>query len=344
MLNKIVFRSIALPVLLVFISGAVRADSWLPPSKRKYYSDDKKYCLEVFPKRLESQLAYFEDKVAGRKDAGAAKGLKNNRSKAIFYVRGSIGYSKTVEFPLVNEVSPISALVSGDGRYVVTFDNWHSAGYGDDVVVIYRSDGTLVRKFGLEDLFTNADIGTFKHTTSSIWWGEDHFIDDKKEILHLKAGDKGRAREVTIDLKTGNPLEPKRDLFPELQIIPKVELELVDTADNQSPGAEFCTVPGTKFDLTDATRTPSQQLRSKFKRLTLPGYPPIALATRAEGKVVVEVVVSKTGKLICARTLSGHPLLRMAALQAVKLWEFEPLETAEGSKIVGTFAISFKLR
>ena len=85
--------------------------------------------------------------------------------------------------------------------------------------------------------------------------------------------------------------------------------------------------------------------RKKFERLTLPGYPPIALAARVEGKVVVEVVVSKTGDLICARTLTGHPLLTAMTLRAVKLWEFEPVDTDEGSsKVVSTFAINFKLR
>jgi len=317
--------SIAPLLIIAFFCSSVRADSWVPAHRKEYFSSDRKYRLDVIPKKLERRS-------------------KNNRAKAIFYVRESIGYSKKHEFPLVNEVSPVSALVSGDGRYVVTFDNWASVGHGDDVVVIYRSDGTLLRKFGLEELFTRADIGTFKRTTGSIWWGADHYIDDKKEILHLKAGDKELSREVTIDLKTGNPLEPMRDLFPELQISPKVELELVDRTDTPSPG-EFCEASDTKFDLADATRIPSQQLRTRFKRLTLPGYPPIAMAARAEGKVMVEVVVAKTGKLLCARTLSGHPLLASPTIRAVQFWEFEPLDTAENAaKVVGTFAIGFKLR
>lgn len=174
--------------------------------------------------------------------------------------------------------------------------------------------------------------------------GADHYIDDKKEVLHLKAGDKERTREVTIDLKTGNPLEPMRDLFKELQINPKVELELVDRTDTPSP-REFWRGLESKFDLADATRILSQQLRTRFKRLTLPGYPPIAQVARAEGKVMVEVVVAKTGKLLCARTLSGHPLLASPTIRAVQFWEFEPLDMAENAaKIVGTFAISFKLR
>lgn len=78
---------------------------------------------------------------------------------------------------------------------------------------------------------------------------------------------------------------------------------------------------------------------------SLPGYAPIAVAARVEGKVMVEVVVAKTGKLLCARTLSGHPLLASPAMKAVQSWEFESLDTAENAaKVVGTFAISFKLR
>src|SRR5262245_35300929 len=193
-------RTISVLLFFAFVCSTVRADMWALPSKRRYYSADKKYCLEVIPKELESQLKYFEDKAAGRPNAGAVKNVKDNRAKAIFYVNASNGYAKKSEFPLVNEVSPVEALVSADGQHVVTFDNWHSVGYGDDVVVIYRSDGTLVKKFGLADLFTKSDIQHFPHSVSSIWWGSDHYIDDKKGILHLKAGREEERRELTIEL------------------------------------------------------------------------------------------------------------------------------------------------
>ena len=134
---------------LTFISiGAfasiANADTWALPKKEKYYSPNKEFYLEVTPKKLESQLKYFRDKVEGRENAGASKEEKDNRAKASFYARRAEGgYSKKWDFSLVNEVSPVSALVSSKGDYVVTFDNWHSVGYGDDVVVIYRSDGVL---------------------------------------------------------------------------------------------------------------------------------------------------------------------------------------------------------
>jgi hypothetical protein len=197
------------------------ADTWLLPEKRKYYSPNKKFYLEVTPKELESQLKYFEDKVEGREDAGARKGVKGNVARAALYARGEGGgYLKRQEFRLVNEVSPVSALVSDGGAYVVTFDNWHAAGYGDDVVVIYGYDGTLIRKFGLEDLLTPRDIGKLPRSVSSIWWGGEHYIDEAKGLLVLKVVSNGKLweagvtyQELRIELATGRPLEPKRDLF-----------------------------------------------------------------------------------------------------------------------------------
>src|SRR5882762_8180901 len=153
--HRTAFSILFLFVWLIGLPIRVHGDEWRLPKKEKYYSPNKKYYLEVTPKKLESQLKYFEDKVDNKENAGAFPRLKDNRAKGAFYVRASDGsYSRKAKFPLVNEVSPVEAVVSNDGKYFVTFDNWHSVGYGDDVVVIYRSDGSVKRKFGLEELLT----------------------------------------------------------------------------------------------------------------------------------------------------------------------------------------------
>jgi len=179
--------SIVLAVLTIGALGSAHPDSWSLPKKRKYYSPNKKYYLEVTPKKLESQLKYFEDKVEGSSNAGAIKLVKENQAKGAFYARrAGGGFSRKAEFPLLNEVSPVSALVSDNGDFVVTFDNWHSVGYGDDVVVIYLSNGSLVNKFGLEDLLTEGDIETLPRSVSSIWWGGNHQLDEANSLLVLK--------------------------------------------------------------------------------------------------------------------------------------------------------------
>lgn len=344
--------SIALALLIVGTCALVYADSWALPKKEKYFAPNKQYYLEVTPKKLESQLKYFEDKVQGRSNAGALKTATDNRAKGAFYARRADGgYAKKAEFPLLNEVSPVTALVSNSGNYVVTFDNWHTVGYGDDVVVIYHSDGTLVKKFGLEDLLTEGDIETLPHSVSSIWWGGEHYIDDATSTLILKVVANGKNygnedakyHELKIELATGRPLESKRDLFPQLRVFSSVDSGTAPESSDASPGKPTCTSTEESFDSTGFVRVPSEQLYAKAKERPLPPYPPIAKAAHAQSTVIVEILVSKAGDVICARSLSGHPLLRAVAVTTALKWRFEPIETGHPANVVSTVAFNFKL-
>jgi TonB family protein len=354
MVNQMVRILIGVVLVAGAIISNVRADSWALPQKKKYYSQGKKYYLEVMPKKLESQLSYFEDKVAGRENAGAQSGAKDNRAKGTFYARRSDGsYSKRAEFPLVNEVSPVSALVSSKGGYFVTFDNWHSAGYGDDIVVIYRQNGTLIKKFGLEGLLTKGDIETLPHSTSSIWWGGEHYIDEEKDLLVLKIvanrkspwQEDAKFHELKIELASGQPLEPKRDLFPQPRVSFGVDATPAPNSTTASPGKLKCSSTEESFDSPDLISVPSSQLYARVKTHPLPPYPAIAKAAHAEGSVIVELLVSKSGEVICTRSLSGHPLLQGAALAAVINWKFDPIEiSGESSKVRSTVALNFTIR
>jgi TonB family protein len=353
-MNRKIFISLALVVFAVGFVFNVRADSWALPSKRKYYSPDKKYYLEVTPKKLESQLEYFRDKVDGKENAGAAGGVKDNRAKGAFYARrAGGGYSRKWEFALVNEVAPVSAIVSGSGQYVVTFDNWHSIGYGDDVVVIYNAQGGLIKKFGLEDLLTEGDIGTFQRSTSSINWGGEHYIDELQGLLVLKIVSNGKAsweesakfHELKIELATGRPLEPKRDLFPQPRVFATVAViqSTAATADTISEKPN-CASPEISFDSTQSLRLSPEQTYAQATARPLPPYPAVAKVVRAEGIAVVEVLISKEGSVLCARSISGHPFLRRAAVAAALNWKFEPFQSAgNATTAVGTVAFEFKL-
>jgi TonB family protein len=348
-----IILSIALTLLVTGAFVPASADSWSLPKSKKYYSPNKKYYLEVTPKKLKSQLDYFEDKIEGRENAGAQKGVTANRARAAFYARQADGgYTKKRAFPLVNEVSPVSALVSSNGDYVVTFDNWHGVGYGNDVVVIYRADGVLIKKFGLEDLLTEGDIETLPRSVSSIWWGGEHYINQVPGLLVLKivsnrkrsweAG--ARFHELKIELATGRMLEPKRDLFPQLRVFDSVDASTASAPAEISPGKPTCSSTDESFDSTEAARIPSQQLYARAKKRPLPPYPLIAKAARAESTIIVEVLVSKRGDVICARSVAGHPLFRAVAVAAVLKWEFDPIEVSGNpTKAIGTVAINFKL-
>lgn len=76
----------------------------------------------------------------------------------------------------------------------------------------------------------------------------------------------------------------------------------------------------------EARREEARPVRSAS---AAPPYPPIAAAARAGGVVMIEVNVDAAGHVSSATALSGHPLLRQAALAAAKLWEFNPEAGAE---------------
>lgn len=55
-----------------------------------------------------------------------------------------------------------------------------------------------------------------------------------------------------------------------------------------------------------------------------PLYPSIAKQINASGEVQVEVTIDETGKVIAARAISGHPVLRSSAEDAARKWVFKP--------------------
>ncbi|MDQ3011508.1 MAG: energy transducer TonB [Acidobacteriota bacterium] len=75
-----------------------------------------------------------------------------------------------------------------------------------------------------------------------------------------------------------------------------------------------------------------------------PGYPPVAKAAKASGPVQVQITISEEGKVIDAQVISGHPLLRDAALDAARQWEFKPTELSGAPvKVQGTLTFNFTL-
>lgn len=74
-----------------------------------------------------------------------------------------------------------------------------------------------------------------------------------------------------------------------------------------------------------ATRTISGGvLNGKAISLPQPDYPSSARAVKASGAVNVQVTVDETGNVVSASAVSGHPLLKAAAVQAARNARFTP--------------------
>lgn len=193
----------------------VLADSWPLPTPQKYYSANRRYYVEVIPRVLESQLKYFEDKAEKKEPAGSKRGVAENYCRGILHRRREDGtYEKVWEGRLSNYVAPVSALVSDGGDYFVTFDNWHSVGFGDNVVVVYGPGGRLVKKLALSDIVETTS--NLPRSVSSIFWGGRHYIDEGSLQLVLKVlsrwsphEEEGVYRDVRVDLRTGEVVKGK---------------------------------------------------------------------------------------------------------------------------------------
>jgi len=79
-------------------------------------------------------------------------------------------------------------------------------------------------------------------------------------------------------------------------------------------------------------------------RHVAPIYPPIALAARREGVVILEAVIGEEGSVRDVKVLRSVPLLDQAAIDAVRQWRFTPtLLSGEPVPVVMTVTVAFRL-
>ncbi len=206
------FFPIVLAFCLLVCAEHARADSWMPARTQKYVSSDEQTQAVVVPRPLRGNLVFFEDKVKGRAPAGQATGSAQVHPMVYIRRRADDGRWMPVrEWPLINDVAPVHALVANGGKYLVTFDNWHMLGHGNDAIVIYDARGRLIRKYALSDFLPASYIETLPSTVSSIHWQGTHdFLD-----------------EVTLLLQV---VEPSFDLHDDAALYVSVRIRLADGA------------------------------------------------------------------------------------------------------------------
>jgi len=76
-----------------------------------------------------------------------------------------------------------------------------------------------------------------------------------------------------------------------------------------------------------------------------PIYPPMAIAARVEGTVIIEATIDIDGRVQSARVLRSIPLLDTAALTAVGQWAYSPsLLNGVPVPVIMTVTVTFRLR
>ena len=85
-------------------------------------------------------------------------------------------------------------------------------------------------------------------------------------------------------------------------------------------------------------------VNGKASNLVKPTYPPAAKAVRASGAVNVQVLIDESGNVVSASAVTGHPLLRAAAVAAARASKFPPTKLqGHQVKVTGVIIYNFVL-
>jgi protein TonB len=84
-------------------------------------------------------------------------------------------------------------------------------------------------------------------------------------------------------------------------------------------------------------------LNGKAIRLVQPPYPAIARSAHVTGQVNVQVLIDENGNVVSASAISGHPLLRAAAVNAARSSKFSPTKlSGQPVKVNGVIIYNFQ--
>jgi protein TonB len=76
----------------------------------------------------------------------------------------------------------------------------------------------------------------------------------------------------------------------------------------------------------------------------LPAYPVAAREMRVAGRVQLQATISRDGTIENLRVVDGPPLLRAAAVEAVRQWRYRPyLLNGEPVEVETTVNVDFRL-
>lgn len=159
----------------------VFASSWGSPDITTTYSDNKEYMLIVYPKEYPKN--YFTAKYQRQ----LRKGIATDSIVPTHAVLYRIYNSDTIEVwnkPLVNNQSPVKAIVANDGKSIITVGDWYSAGY-EHTFVIYGEDGELIIDFELEEI-SPFPVQYYRGMSSIDWVRNVVYLNNDRVEIHFR--------------------------------------------------------------------------------------------------------------------------------------------------------------
>jgi len=120
--------------------------------------------------------------------------------------------------------------------------------------------------------------------------------------------------------------------------------ELLNSVVGQAPiQTAVLAPPPTPVPSIPALQAPGQATPARLVYSSPAQYPSIARQLHTEGEVVINVDVDTSGSVSGAKAISGPPVLRAAALDAVKRWKYAPA-TLGGKPVASTQIVKVDFR
>ena len=223
--------------------------------------------------------------------------------------------------------------VSDSGRYLVALQRLSGSNCGyseskDPFVTVYRADGVLVGSLKVEDVLGSWDLWNVIHGLryGGVVYGLRPESDTREVfVVKIQTSDTEWV-ERRIDVATAVLLDPKVDIFPK----PRAYVVPVDVSPREYlPAPADCAAA---FDAPDVVRMQSRHFYGRAVFGPLPVFPDVMFKARVRGPVIVDVVVSEYGEVLCTRA-SGLPFGGTdAASNAARRWRFTPM-TFDGRRV-----------
>ncbi len=171
----------------------------------------------------------------------------------------------------------------------------------------------------------DADIQTFTNVSDGVY-----------EITVLKDNFQKTLKKISVDCSVVNTETTISEIVFLWKGNPKQTVKMYDSvfslgAKDEAQNAE-----------TEKEFPNNKIVNGKAVLLVKPDYPSAARAVRAAGTVNIQITINELGYVISSKAISGHPLLRAAAINAAKESKFSPtIFNGIPAKVTGIVVYNF---
>jgi TonB family protein len=127
------------------------------------------------------------------------------------------------------------------------------------------------------------------------------------------------------------------------QLKTKPNIEVLTKSEVSSPSIDSDQLksgPGSGHDL----QLPSGAAHNNLAHHVEPYYPQMAKVAHIQGDVVLHVLIGRGGNLMQMEPVSGHPILILASMDAVRHWQYRPfLLNGEPVQVETTITVKFHM-